>query len=128
MPEQELDLLWLTAAAVAQLPKSPLQVMRCNLLQARSLAATLRYVPAYILGDAFPQRFPRSGNCSKDPSLRDLGCYCPLIERRFDPLWNCNRADVALLAASQLRSALPRTSVVEYSDSAGKSYLDRNAS
>src|SRR6478672_2380248 len=72
--------------------------MRCNMLQARSLAAGLDYVPHDILRDAFSPYLSRSGNCSKDSSLRDLRCYYPLIEGRFDPLWNGHRADVAALA------------------------------
>src|SRR5713101_1997433 len=72
--------------------------MRCNMLQARSLAATLDYVPHDILRDAFPPYPSRSGNCSKDPSLRDPGCYCPLIECHFHPFWNGHGADVAALA------------------------------
>jgi hypothetical protein len=72
--------------------------MQRNMLQARSLAATFDYVPHDILRDAFPPHLSRSGNCSKDSSLRDLGGYDPLIERRSDPLWNGHRADVLALA------------------------------
>ena len=72
--------------------------MRRNMLQARSLAATLDYVPHDILRDAFPPHLSRSGNRSKDPSLRDPGCHYPLIECRLDPLWNRHGADVAALA------------------------------
>jgi len=72
--------------------------MRRNMLQARSLAATLDHVPHDILRDAFSPHPSRSGNRSKNPSLRDLGCYYPLIECRFDPLRNGHRADVAALA------------------------------
>jgi hypothetical protein len=98
MPQQELNLLQLAAAAVAQLRTSSPQVMRRNMLQARSLAATLDYVPHDILRDAFSPHLSRSGNGSKDPSFRDLGCYDPLIECCFDPSWNGHRADVAALA------------------------------
>src|SRR5580704_1522244 len=49
MPEQELNLLQLATARVAQLGTSSSQVMRCNMLQARSLAATLHHVPHDIL-------------------------------------------------------------------------------
>ena len=68
------------------------------MLQARSLAATLDYVPHDILRDAFPPHLSRSGDRSKDSSLRDLGYHYPLIEGRFDPLWNGHRADVPALA------------------------------
>ena len=98
MPQQELNLLQLATAAVAQLRTGSPQVMRCNVLQACSLAAGLDYVPHDILRDAFPPHLSRSGKPSKDPSLCDLGCYYPLIECRFDPLWNGHRADVAALA------------------------------
>src|SRR6266849_8352631 len=98
MPQQELNLLQLATAAVAQLRTGSPQIMRCNMLQARSLAATLDYVPHDILRDAFPPYLSRSGNCSKDPSLRDPGCYCPLIECHFHPFWNGHGADVAALA------------------------------
>jgi len=59
--------------------------MRRDMLQTRSLAASLHYVPHDILRDALSPHLSRSGHCSKDSSLRDLGCYYPLIECRFDP-------------------------------------------
>ena len=83
MSQQELNLLKLSAVRVAQLRTRPAQVMRCNMLQARSLAAGLDYVPYDILRDAFSPHLSRSGNGSKDPSLRDPGCLGPLIEWRF---------------------------------------------
>jgi hypothetical protein len=98
MPKQKLNLLQFATARVAQLRTGSPQVMRCNMLQARSLATSFDYVPHDILRDAFSPHLSRSGHCSKDSPLRDLGCYYPLIERRFDPLWNGHRADVAALA------------------------------
>src|ERR1039458_144035 len=97
MPQQELNLLQLATARVAELRTSSPQVVRRNMLQARSLAASLHYVPHDILRDAFSPPLSRSGNCSKDSSLRDLGCCYPLIECRFDPLWNGHGADVPAL-------------------------------
>src|SRR5208282_2910577 len=81
--------------------------MRRDMLQARSLTATLDYVPHDILRDAFSPHLSRSGNCSKDSSLRDLGCYYPLIECRFGPLWNGHRADVAALADQVYHRPVP---------------------
>src|ERR1700680_2146186 len=95
MPQQELNLLKLRTATVAQFRAGSPQVMRRNMLQARSLAATLDYVPHDILRDAFSPHLSRSGNRSKNPSLRDLGRYYPLIECRFDPLRNRHCADVS---------------------------------
>jgi hypothetical protein len=57
MPQQELNLLQLATAAVAQLRAGSPQIMRCNMLQARSLAAGLDYVPHDILRDAFIPSF-----------------------------------------------------------------------
>ena len=107
MPQQELNLLQLATATVAQFRAGSPQVMRRNMLQARSLAATLDYVPHDILRDAFSPYPSRSGNCSKDLSLRDLRCYYPLIECRFDPLWNGHRADVAALADQVYHRPVP---------------------
>ena len=107
MPQQELNLLQLAATRVAQLRTGSPQVMRRNMLQARSLAATLDYVPHDILRDAFSPHLSRSGDPSKDPSLCDLGCYYPLIECRFDPLWNGHRADVAALADQVYHRPVP---------------------
>jgi len=98
MPQQELDLLQLATTCVAQFRAGSPQVMRRNMFQAHSLAATPDYVPHDILRDAFSPHLSLSGNPSKDPSLCDLGCHYPLIECRFDPLWNRHRADVAALA------------------------------
>src|ERR1039458_3241913 len=88
MPQQELNLLQLTPAAVAQLRAGSPQVVRCNMLQAGSLAATLDYVPHDILRDAFPPYLSHPGDGSKDPSLRDPGCRSPLIERAVRPEGN----------------------------------------
>ena len=107
MPQQELNLLKLSAVRVAQLRTRSPQVMRRNMLQARSLAATLDYVPHDILRDAFSPHLSRPGNCSKDPSLRHPGCYYPLIECRFDPLWNGHRADMAALADQVYHRPVP---------------------
>src|SRR5256885_2967566 len=51
MPQQELNLLQLATAAVAQFRAGSPHVMRRNMLQARSLAVTLDYVPHDILRD-----------------------------------------------------------------------------
>jgi len=72
MPQQELNLLQFATARVAQLGTGSPQVMRRNMLQAHSLAATLDYVPHDILRDAFSPHLSRSGNRSKNPSLSDL--------------------------------------------------------
>ena len=96
--EQELNLLKLATARVAQLSAGSPQIMRCNMLQARSLAARLAYVPHDILRDAFPPHLSHPGDGSKDSSLRDAGCSNPLIECGFDPIWNRNGADVSALA------------------------------
>jgi hypothetical protein len=72
--------------------------MRCNMLQARSLAAGLDYVPHDILRDAFSPYLSRPSDGSEYPSLRDPGCSYPLIERCFNPIWNRDGADVAALA------------------------------
>jgi len=98
MPQQELNLLKLSAVRVAQLRTGSPQIMRGNMLQARSLAAGLDYVPYDILRDAFSPHLSLSGDGPKDPSLRDPGCHCPLIECRFHPFWNGHRANVATLA------------------------------
>ncbi len=98
MTQQELNLLKLATARVAQLRTGSPQVVRSDMLQARSLAAGLDYVPHNILRDAFPPYLSRPGDGSKDPSLLDPGCHRPLIERGFDPFWNGDGADVAALA------------------------------
>jgi hypothetical protein len=49
MPQQELNLLQLATAGVAQLGTGSAQVMRSDMLQARSLAAGLDHVPHNIL-------------------------------------------------------------------------------
>ncbi len=88
------------------------QVMGCNVLQARSLAAGLDYVPHHILRDAFPPHLSGSGDGSEDPSIRDSGRSYPLIERSFDPLGNGHGAD-----ARPCRSGLPPPSAPDASGS-----------
>src|SRR5712692_836087 len=96
MSQQELNLLKFTTAAVAQLGTGSPQVVRCNMLQARFLAAASDYVPHNILRDAFAPHRSRPGDGSKNPPLRDASGHRPLIERGFDPLWKVVAA--ALLA------------------------------
>ena len=101
VPQQELDLLQLATARVAQLRAGSAQVMRRNMLQSRSLAASLDYVPHDILRDAFSPHLSRSGNPSKDPSLCDLGCHYPLIECRFH---HCGMGTVRMCPPLPIRS------------------------
>jgi len=79
MPEQKLNLLQLAAVTVTQLRTGSPQIMGRNMLQARSLAATLDYVPHDILRDAFSPHLSRSRNGSKNPSLHHTSGSCPLI-------------------------------------------------
>jgi len=72
--------------------------MRCDMHQARSLAAALDHVPHDILRDAFPPYLSHPGHGSKDSSLRDPGYGRPVIERRFHPFGNRHGADVSALA------------------------------
>ncbi len=109
MPQQELNLLQLSAVRVAQLRAGSPQVMRCNMLQARSLAAGLDYVPHHILRDAFPPHLSRPGDGSKDLSLRNPGCSGPLIKRRFHPFWDGHGADVPTLADQVHHCPVPLT-------------------
>ena len=98
VPQQELNLLKLSAVRVAQLRTGSPQIMRCNMLQAGSLAAGLDYVPHHILRNASPPYLSRPSDGSKDPFLRNPGCSGPLIERRFYPFWNGHGANVATLS------------------------------
>src|SRR5580704_11966864 len=98
MPEQELNLLLLTAAIVAQLRAGPPQVVRCNVLQACSLAAGSNHVPHDILREAAASHLSPPGDRSKDFALTNPSGSGPLIESGFHPAWNGNRADVATLA------------------------------
>ena len=109
MPQQELNLLKLSAVRVAQLRTGSPQIMRGNMLQARSLAAGLDDVPHDILRDAFSPYLSRPGDGSKDPSRRNPGCSGPLIERRFHPFWNGHGADMAALADQVYHCPVPLT-------------------
>jgi hypothetical protein len=81
--------------------------MRRDVLQARSLAASLDDVPHNILRDSFSPHLSRPSDSSKDPSLRDPGCSCPLVERRLYPFWDWHGADVAALADQIYRCPVP---------------------
>lgn len=98
MPQQELYLFQLATTDVAQLGTSSPQVVRCDMLQARSLTGGSDHVPDNILRDAKTPSLSRPPNSSKNPSLRDPGCQRPLIECIFDPFGNWYGADVAALA------------------------------
>jgi hypothetical protein len=79
MPEQKLNLLQLATVTVTELRTGPPQVMRCNVLQARSLTTGLDHVPHDILRDSAAPHFSGPGDGSKNPSLHDTGCSGPLI-------------------------------------------------
>jgi hypothetical protein len=97
MPQQELNLLQLTTAVVAQLRAGSSQIMGCNVLQARSLAAAPDDVPNHILRDTFAPHLARPGDGSEDSSLRDPRRHHPLIERGLNPRWNRHCTNVATL-------------------------------
>jgi hypothetical protein len=71
VPEQELNLLQLPAAAVAELRAGSPQVVGSDVLQPGSLAATLDHVSHHILRDPPPPDFSRPSHGSEDPPLRD---------------------------------------------------------
>src|SRR6266566_7657316 len=98
MPEQELNLFKLSAAIVAQLRAGPPQVVRCNVLQACSLAAGSDHVPDNVLREAAAPHLSPSGDRSKDFALTNPSGSCPLIESGFHPVRNGHRANVATFA------------------------------
>jgi len=67
MAQQELDLLQLTAAAVAQFCTGATQVVRSNVLYSRPFAASLHYIPDHVLRDAFAPHFSGSADRSENP-------------------------------------------------------------
>jgi hypothetical protein len=95
MPEQELNLLELATAAVAQLRAGSPQVVRCNVLQACSLAAGSDHVPDNVLREAAAPHLSPSGDRSKDFALANPSGSCPLIKSGFHPVRNGHRANVA---------------------------------
>jgi len=97
MAQQELDLLQLATAAVAELGTGPAQIMRCNMLQSCPLTACLYDVPDNVLRNPVAPHFSRSADCSKDPALGDASLCGPFIQRGFDPDWNRYGADMAAL-------------------------------
>jgi hypothetical protein len=98
MPEQELNLLKLTAAVVTQLRTGPPQVVRCNVLEPCSLAAGSDHIPDNVLRDATAPHLSQSGDRSKYFAFADASGSRPLIESCFDPVRNGHRANVATFA------------------------------
>ena len=72
--------------------------MRCNVLQACSLAAGSDHVPDNVLREAAAPHLSPPGDRSKDFALRNPSGSCPLIESGFHPVRNGHGADVATLA------------------------------
>ncbi len=83
MPEQELNLLKLTAAVVAQLRAGSPQVVRCNVLQTCPLAAALTTYQTTFCEMPLPHTFPVLGDGTEDSSLPNASRSCPLIESRL---------------------------------------------
>ena len=72
--------------------------MRCNVLQACSLAAGSDHVPDNVLREAAAPHLSPSGDRSKDFALTNPSGSCPLIESSFHPVRNGHRANVATFA------------------------------
>jgi len=106
--QQELNLLQLASAAVAQLRTGSPQIVRRDMFQARSLAAVLHHVPHDILRDALPPHLSFPGDGSKDPSISDPGCRSPLIECCFHPCWNGDGAEAGCWRAGDITSETAR--------------------
>src|SRR5579864_4085264 len=98
MLEQELNLLQLSSTVMTQLRAGSPQIMRGNMLQARSLAAGSDHVPDNVLRDATTSDLSQPGDRSKDSALTDPGGSCPLVESGFDPVWNGHGPNVATFA------------------------------
>src|SRR5450631_3665338 len=94
---------------MTQLRTSSSQVVRCDVLQARSPAAGPDDVPHDILREASAPHLSRPCHAAEDPSLRDPGRQYPLIERCLDPRWNRHRADVAALTYQVYHCPVPLT-------------------
>ena len=72
--------------------------MRCNVLQACSLAAGSDHVPHNVLREAATPHLSSSGDRSKDFALTNPSGSRPLIESGFHPVRNGHRANVATFA------------------------------
>src|SRR6266852_225438 len=83
---------------MTQLCTGPPQVVRCNVLQACSLAAGSDHVPDNVLREAAAPHLSPSGDRSKDFALTNPSGSCPLIESSFHPVRNGHRANVATFA------------------------------
>src|SRR5438552_2635417 len=81
MPQQELNLLQFAPAAVAQLRAGSPQIMRCNVLQACSLAAGSDQVPDNVLREAAAPHLSPPGDRSKNFALTNPSGSRPVIER-----------------------------------------------
>jgi len=95
MPQQELNLLQLSSTVLTQLRAGPPQIVRGNMLQARSLAAGSDHVPDNVLRDATTPDLSQPGDRSKDSALTDPGGSCPVVESGFDPVRNGHGPNVA---------------------------------
>jgi hypothetical protein len=85
----------------------PPQVVRCNALQACSLAAGSDHVPDNVLREAPATHFSTPGDRSKDFALTNPSGSCPLIESGFHPVRNGHRANVATFANKINDSPVP---------------------
>jgi len=72
--------------------------VRCNVLQACSLAAGSDHVPDNVLREAAAPYLSPAGDRSKDFALTNPSGSCPLIESGFHPVRNGHGANVASFA------------------------------
>jgi hypothetical protein len=96
--QQELNLLKLATAVVAQFRTGPAKVVWCNVVQTCSLTAISDDIPNNVLRDTMPPDFSLACDRSEDFALRNVGSTRPLVKRGFDPVRDGHSANVATFA------------------------------
>lgn len=96
--EQELNLFQFTSCRVAKLGARAPQVVGGKTGKACSCGIQFHHVPDDAFRDAIAPPFTSSADATEHPSGVKVSCVDPFVHRRFDPVGNGNRSNVAALA------------------------------
>ena len=98
MPEQELDLLQLSAGEMTQAGATAAEVVRSQVCDVGAPGRALNNMPYRFRRDMFAPDRPGSADRPKDEPGRYSGSVHPVIHRAFHPVWHWNRSDVLAFA------------------------------
>jgi hypothetical protein len=98
MPEQELDLIELTASQMTEAGTCAPQIVRCQLIDSGCLSRFLDNFPEHFRRHAVAPNLPGLADCPKQAAFFDSTCLRPAIDRLLHPEWDWHCSNMPSLA------------------------------